>query len=292
MEDTKASSSHPSNSPYPPTTGYSSDPPLGYPQVNYQGYPPTGAPAGYPPMAYPGQPPMANYNPAYPMLTDMASQQTAPGYAPLANATQQQQPINNKPVVVIDSKYCAPAIVDLVISRKMSLKEGTFGVTDLQDNILFKVKGKMFSLHDKRVLLDAQDQPIVSFQQKLLTAHRRWNAFRGESSDPKDLMFTVKKSSIIQLFGTGLEVFLASNTSKDNPDFKIKGSYSESSCTIYAGDSTTVICQMRRQHNNIQSLMFGRDKFGVTIYPKVDVAFVVALVVILEEINQDRNGED
>ncbi|KAH0723103.1 hypothetical protein KY290_006660 [Solanum tuberosum] len=34
------------------------------------------------------------------------------------------------------------------------------------------------------------------------------------------------------------------------------------------------------------------DNFGVTVCPNVDYAFVVALVVILEEINVDRSGED
>lgn len=49
--------------------------------------------------------------------------------------------------------------------------------------------------------------------------------------------------------------------------------------------------QMHKKHD-VKSVLFGRDAFGVTVYPHVDYAFIVAVVVILHEINMDRGGED
>lgn len=49
--------------------------------------------------------------------------------------------------------------------------------------------------------------------------------------------------------------------------------------------------QMHKKHD-VKSALFGRDAFGVTVYPHVDYAFIVAVVVILHEINMDRSGED
>ncbi|PON94385.1 LURP1-related protein domain containing protein [Trema orientale] len=49
---------------------------------------------------------------------------------------------------------------------------------------------------------------------------------------PKRSMFSAKKSSLIQ-FRTELDVFLAANTKEEVPDFKVKGSWFEKSCTIY-----------------------------------------------------------
>ncbi|KAL0450946.1 UNVERIFIED_CONTAM: protein LURP-one-related 15 [Sesamum latifolium] len=194
-------------------------------------------------------------------------------------------------VAVISPQFCAGYPVDLTIVRKLiTLSEGSFGVTDVNGNIMFKVKGKLFSLHDRRVLLDATGIPIITFQQKLLSAHRRWQVFRGESTDAKDLLFSVKKSSLIQL-KTKLDVFMACNTREDVCDFKIEGSWFERSCVIYAGNSTNIIAQMHRKHS-AQSILLGKDTFGVTVYPNVDYAFIVALVVILEEINEDRSGSD
>jgi hypothetical protein len=77
-----------------------------------------------------------------------------------------------------------------------------------------------------------------------LTAHRRWKVFRGDSSHDKDFLFSVKKSSLLQV-KTKLDVFLASNTKEDVCDFKIEGSWFERSCTIYAGDSSTIVAQVR-----------------------------------------------
>lgn len=34
-----------------------------------------------------------------------------------------------------------------------------------------------------------------------------------------------------------------------------------------------------------QSVLLGKDNFMVTVYPNIDYAFIVALIVILDEIN-------
>ncbi|CAL5444228.1 unnamed protein product [Camellia sinensis] len=114
----------------------------------------------------------------------------------------------------------------------------------------------------------------------------RWQLFRGQSSDPKDLLFSVKKSSLIQ-FKTELDVFLAANTKEEVCDFKVKGSWLERSCAIHLGNTPTIIAQMHRKHS-VQSVVLGKATFVVTVYPNVDDAFIVALVVVLEEINEDR----
>ncbi|XP_050372577.1 protein LURP-one-related 15-like [Argentina anserina] len=195
------------------------------------------------------------------------------------------------PLTVISPQFLATYPVDLIITEKMmTIKEGAFTVSDVNGNLMFQIKGSLFSLHDRRTLLDGAGTPIVSFRQKIMTTHRRWNVFRGDSSDAKNLLFTVKKSSLFQM-KTELDVFLAGNTSNEKAfDFKIKGSWGERSCTIYDRNNT-IIAQMHKKHD-LKSMFFGRDAFSVTVYPHVDYAFVVAIVVVLHEINMDRSGLD
>lgn len=57
-----------------------------------------------------------------------------------------------------------------------------------------------------------------------MSAHDQWQVFRGESTELKDLIFSVKKSSVFQL-KTKLDVFLANNTKEEVCDFKVKGSW-------------------------------------------------------------------
>ncbi|CAN1276843.1 Protein LURP-one-related 15 [Linum perenne] len=184
-----------------------------------------------------------------------------------------------QPAVVVSPFFLAQYPVD------MTLGENDFSVKDVNGTIIFRIKSKLMSLHDRRKLLDANNNVLVSMSQKLMTAHRRWKAYRGDSKDDKDLLFTVKKSSMLQL-KTELAVFLAGNTKEEVPDFRVKGSFNESSCVIYLGNTNKIIAQ------SMATMLFEADNFRVTIYPNVDYAFIVSLVVILDEINADRSGED
>ncbi|KAK9290472.1 hypothetical protein L1049_008642 [Liquidambar formosana] len=204
------------------------------------------------------------------------------------------QPIGStplaSPVPVISPHFCAPYPVDLAIVRKvLTITDGNFVVTDVNGNVLFKVKGPVFSMHDRKVLLDVSGNPIVTLRQKIMSAHNRWQVFRGDSSEAKDLLFSAKQSSIIQLKAK-LDVFLANNTAEEVCDFKVKGSWLERSCVIYAGESSTVVAEMHKKHT-VQSVFLGKDKFMVTVHPNIDYAFIVALIVILDEINRgDSNN--
>ncbi|KAK7287158.1 hypothetical protein RIF29_00245 [Crotalaria pallida] len=195
------------------------------------------------------------------------------------------------PITVLGPQYCAPYPVDLtIVSNKVFGVGGdNFAVKDINGNVIFKVKSSLMTLRDHRLLLDAAGNPIVTLRRKLMTAHDRWQAFRGDSKDPTDLIFTLKRSSLIQL-KTKLDVFLASNTNGDTCDFKIKGSWVARSCAIYAGDSNSIVAQMHQKHN-VQSVLLGKDSFMVTVYPNIDYAFIVALMVVLNEINEDDNGK-
>ncbi|KAG0488745.1 hypothetical protein HPP92_007406 [Vanilla planifolia] len=132
----------------------------------------------------------------------------------------------SNPVVVVGERFCAPYTVDLTVTEKaMSISDGDYAVTDVNGNIVFKVKGKVFSLHDRRSLLDLDGNPIVSMQQKLMSMHRRWQSFWEMA--PAENSYLARRSRGLLQFRTELDVFLASNTSETQCDFKVKGSFHE-----------------------------------------------------------------
>ncbi|KAK4582251.1 hypothetical protein RGQ29_025430 [Quercus rubra] len=216
------------------------------------------------------------------------------------NATQfayppmpQAQPSGTQfvqPQAVIGPQYCAPYPVDLSVVRKvLTITDGNFAVTDTGGNVIFKVKGVLFSIKTRRLILDAAGTPIMTLKPKLLTAHDRWLAFRGDSLNASNLIFTAKRSSFLQ-FKVKLHVFLANNTQEDVCDYKVEGSWNEKSCTVYHGQSSNIVAQMHKKQT-VQSIVMGKDNFSVTIYPNIDYAFIVALIVILDEINQESKEE-
>ncbi|XP_054782915.1 protein LURP-one-related 10-like [Prosopis cineraria] len=209
-------------------------------------------------------------------------------YASTSGAAISVYPLHPTPMAVVGPHYCCPYPVELAIVRKVMTLADKFTVTDSNGNVVFKLQASLLSLRDRRVLLDAAQNPVITLRRKIMTLHDKWKAFRGDSTDPKDLLFTLKRSSLIQL-RTKLDVFLASNTTEQACDFKIKGSWLERSCVVYARESNTIVAQMHKKHT-FQSIVFGKTNFMVTVYPNVDYAFIVALVAILDEINQDQSG--
>ncbi|KAK3028262.1 hypothetical protein RJ639_037596 [Escallonia herrerae] len=186
------------------------------------------------------------------------------------------------PVSVAGPQFCVPHPTELAITRKVfSMSDDEFVVTDVNDNVVLKVREKTFS--KRRRLVDAAGNTIISFRPKSWTRHRRWEVFRGDSKNPADLLFSAKLSSLLQL-KTNLNVYLANNTTEDLCDFKVKGSWSGGKCTIYAGDSSTIIAQMHKKRS-AKSVLLGKDKFMVTVNPNVDYAFVVSLIVLLDYIS-------
>ncbi|KAL3569851.1 hypothetical protein D5086_029741 [Populus alba] len=84
-------------------------------------------------------------------------------------------------------------------------------------------------------------------------------------------------------------IFVSLKHKKSVPDFRIEGAFIDSSCTIYLGNSNTIVAQMHQQHN-LKSTIRWKDDFQVTVCPNVDYAFIIVLVVILDatEDNDDK----
>ncbi|RDX79383.1 Protein LURP-one-related 15, partial [Mucuna pruriens] len=166
---------------------------------------------------------------------------------------------------VISTSYCAPNSVNLQINTENG---DTF---DINGNRLFYVKDTLFTLHNRRVLCDDKGNPIVTLYNKNMTSHGRCKVFRGKGNDASELLFSVKKSpkkcGMIKL-----GVFLAKNEDESMCDFRVIIRQNKSSCAVYAAESPTVVAQMENNWG-----------FNVWVNPNVDYAFIVALLIIINE---------
>lgn len=77
-----------------------------------------------------------------------------------------------------------------------------------------------------------------------MTLHNRWQVFKGGSTEECDMLYTVKRSSMIQRT-TKLEVFLGQNNGEKTCDFRVKGTnWLERSSVVYAGESDVIVAQV------------------------------------------------
>ncbi|TKY63594.1 LURP-one-related 15 [Spatholobus suberectus] len=195
---------------------------------------------------------------------------------------QTRQPFMTTPVsptttVVIGPQYCAPFPVGLEIVRTVkTFANDQFSVKNVTDNTVFNLERPSFSVHKRCVLLDYAGNPIVTLRRKRMTAHNRWQVFRGKSEQMDDLLFSVKRPDIFQLKNT-LHVFLAKNT-EEVFDFVVEGNWSNGSCHVHAKQSNIVALMSRHA---VQTT--GSDNFVVKVEANVDSAFIVALIVILSQ---------
>ncbi|KAK7374029.1 hypothetical protein VNO80_07452 [Phaseolus coccineus] len=182
------------------------------------------------------------------------------------------------PVSVINPFYCFPHPVTLQINTE---KGATYNGND---DRLFYTDDTFFTLHNRRVLYADAENPIVTLYNKMVSLHGRCEVFRGKSTNPSELLFSVmetKKSSKIPPGITKLNVFLAKNPDEKKSDFRVIIFGSKRSCTVYAGESPNIVAKME---NN--------GGFYVKVNPNVDYAFVVALLMIVNDMNCDDGSKD
>jgi len=88
-----------------------------------------------------------------------------------------------------------------------------------------------------------------------MTMHRRCQVFRGESNDSSELLFSVKKSKLLQSGVMRLDVFLANNKKESECDFRVNVVSGKRTCHVYAGESPTIVASvcavLRLLHTNL-----------------------------------------
>ncbi|CAF2050248.1 unnamed protein product [Brassica napus] len=194
--------------------------------------------------------------------------------------------------VIVDRRFCVPGPVDLVMVRdKIASQYGNFVIGDVNGNMMFQVKKPGFGLHKKMILLDSSGSPVLTMKEKSMTLHNRWQVFKGGSTEECDMLYTVKRSSMIQRT-TKLDVFFGQNNEEKTCDFRVKGTnWLERSCVVYAGVSDVIVAQMQHKKHTRHTALSGKDSFSVTVNPNVDYAFIASLVVLFDVIDRQESAK-
>jgi uncharacterized protein YxjI len=220
-------------------------------------------------------------------------------------------------LAVVDARFCLSDAASLTAATTPSTPGKDFAVTDAATGALvLRVDGVLFSLRRRCVLVDADRRPVLTVQGSVghpstpsappssffspciypradflllvgvaqaLLLNTRWKVFRGDSTSRCDRLFTVTKPSVNPLHkSTKVSVFLASNNAEQACDFRVSGSYHDGACVVSLGDSDTVIARIDRRVSVVSALL-GKNTYAVTVNPGIDYAFIVALVVILDD---------
>jgi len=158
----------------------------------------------------------------------------------------------------------------------MSLTSDAFDVKDENGKIHYKMRGKFFTLHKRKLLEDGNGHELGELEHQILTLHR---CIKIQDKKGKTLA-TAKTHAILQLHAN-VDVWLSDKDSGD-PDVKIQGSVFSKEYTLKNKDEE-VIAQVSRKIFTMRNFLTHNDTYALYVAANVDCALMVSLVVCLEE---------
>ncbi|XVF24203.1 hypothetical protein REPUB_Repub13aG0107400 [Reevesia pubescens] len=181
-------------------------------------------------------------------------------------------------IKVVGDRFCVPYTMELLVKRKIqSFSNVHYDVFDTTGNFLLQVDGALWNFQKKRVMKDPAGLPVITLREKALSWKQQWLIHQGESSEKNHFICSVQRSNALHI-KNNLDVYLASRYKEDGQDFRVTGSFTSLSFKVRKGNS--IIAEV--SHNFTWGSCKGKESFKVKVYPEVDYAFIVALIVIMQ----------
>ncbi|XP_071691944.1 protein LURP-one-related 12-like [Rutidosis leptorrhynchoides] len=163
-----------------------------------------------------------------------------------------------------------------------------FAVYNCTGQLVFRVDSYGPDTRDsgELVLMDPNGRCLLTVRRKRPSLHQRWEGFLGERREGDKPIFSVRRSSIIGRSNMTVELF------GDRIDeYNIEGNFGNRNCTIY-DSGKEIMADIRRKVDATTNVMLGKDVFSLTLKPGFDGAFAMGLVLVLDQINGDDDGDD
>ncbi|XP_020598584.1 protein LURP-one-related 5 [Phalaenopsis equestris] len=204
--------------------------------------------------------------------------------------------------VIVGKQYCDNEERELTVRKTSVFFSGDgFAAYDHHTGVLvFRVdtyaRGPGVVI-DELVLMDPVGTSIITLRRKRPSLHNRWEGFLGERAEGQKPLFTVRRSSIFggDRAGVTVEVHGGSGAGEGVTDYRVEGSFAARCCrVIYAGEGEgeeegEVVAEIKRKVDPCAHVILGRDVFCLSLRPRVDAAFVMGLVIVLDRICGDED---
>jgi uncharacterized protein YxjI len=201
--------------------------------------------------------------------------------------TQNYLPPIPTPLLVTEQRFIVAQPTILKLSEEIMSHSGDdFTIVDSRTNQLwFRVDGKVFSIKQKKILMDYMGQPICNMQKKLFSIKDTQELYKG--SDGPQICNITKKFSFLKTKITAKVVNLHDNQTLT---IHIKGDWREKNAIISIGsmkEGGIPIAQLSRSLG-LKEMFFKKQDYYLSIAPGVDAAFVCMLCVAIDEMVNEK----
>lgn len=203
-------------------------------------------------------------------------------------------PAGIAPASVVDMGYCAPGQVALRVREKMYSFTGQdkFTVMDDRGTIWFRMDAQMFSMRDAKTLSDGAGRPVLTLRRKLWSIHGTCEILNASGQLVAAVKRTIwRLSPVLNIYvgpdassrkGTGDYVV---NTKFPMLDFEVAPNVDGKPVILAHIHRLSYFCG-----DNINFTMSEADRYSFSAQPGVDLALLVALCIILDEMREKRDN--
>lgn len=190
---------------------------------------------------------------------------------------------------VIDDNLSNASASSLTVWKKsLVFSCNGYTVFDSSGNLVFRVDNYPSDLKGEVVLMDAAGLAIFTLRRKRMSLQIEWQGFFGEFQDAQKPLFVIRKASSLLISTKSLaEVYMCSSaksnkSKKQQPDYRVEGCYGKRSFTLLNSFNEVVAEVKPKQVRS--DIKLGGDVFNLTLQPGCDQAFVMGLIIVLDQI--------
>eukprot|EP00181_Compsopogon_caeruleus_P004433 CAMPEP_0184679840 /NCGR_PEP_ID=MMETSP0312-20130426/2716_1 /TAXON_ID=31354 /ORGANISM="Compsopogon coeruleus, Strain SAG 36.94" /LENGTH=188 /DNA_ID=CAMNT_0027129561 /DNA_START=121 /DNA_END=687 /DNA_ORIENTATION=+ len=184
--------------------------------------------------------------------------------------------------IVGGGQWDASEPTELILKEKVfSLSGDTFVVKDHTGRDIFMVEGHAISMSDRKSMKAADGTEVAELREKAISMHKGQDVVDPDGN----FLFTVRKSGMIQMFSSELEIYLGDGDRE--VDFDIKGDFREKSFKVTSRSSGEEILDISRKGFNAANLIFDSDSYVISVPAGGDMAFAALVAIAVDEICQE-----
>ncbi|XP_047330917.1 protein LURP-one-related 5-like [Impatiens glandulifera] len=197
--------------------------------------------------------------------------------------------LTSAPIVMVDDRFvCKQETHFTVLKTSLFFAGDGFTAYNPQGKLVFRVDsygGPDTADKGQVVLMDASGSCLLTVRKKRGSLHHRWEGYRGEGSEGKNAIFSVRKSSMIGRCDVEVDAY---GPALHRP-FLIAGCFANRHSTIVDVGGGRTVAEIRRKVDSSTKMELGKDVFSMCVKPGFDGAFAMGLMLVLDQINANNH---
>ncbi|KAJ4361695.1 hypothetical protein N0V95_001679 [Ascochyta clinopodiicola] len=187
--------------------------------------------------------------------------------------------------IAIFPQFIARAPETLVLKEKvLSLTGDDFHIKLANGTPILRVEGKVMSISGRKKVFDEQGGHLFDIVKEHFHLH---TTFRVEDASGKKV---VEVKSSLKLIGSKATATFTSQSGKQEV-LTMRGNWRDTTADITdEAQGNVVVARINRQWLSGKDLFFGKQTYGVSVAPGVDMALIAALCICLDEKHNEPNS--